>query len=275
MLTKLFKVEMRAMGRTLLPLFGIGLIATAVSKLISIISEYFFPALSATGQSSPVFEIISTFLMVIVFIFLFGIILVSYIVALQRFYNNLLGDEGYLMFSLPATPAQHMGAKLLAALAWEVCSILLFIFCVSLFSGGPRVEVGFTMTIAQSVLVYTLFIVLLLMAITNAFLMPYASMAIGSRRPQQRLMASAGAFIVIYLIMQVLTVVTIVILGLVINAQSSNPQFLLWISQMSFPSIIPNAICMLFVGIIVIFAIIGTIFWFITKRILSKKLNLA
>ena len=38
----------------------------------------------------------------------------------ERFYKGLLGDEGYLMFTLPATPAQHIGSKLIVAFVMEL-----------------------------------------------------------------------------------------------------------------------------------------------------------
>lgn len=38
----------------------------------------------------------------------------------ERFYKGLLGDEGYLMFTLPATTTEHIGSKLIVALVMEL-----------------------------------------------------------------------------------------------------------------------------------------------------------
>ena len=38
-------------------------------------------------------------------------------ILIQRFYKNLLGDEGYLMFTLPVTVAQHIWSKVIVAVA--------------------------------------------------------------------------------------------------------------------------------------------------------------
>ena len=42
----------------------------------------------------------------------------------ERFYKGLLGDEGYLMFTLPATTAEHIGSKLIVALVMELITAL-------------------------------------------------------------------------------------------------------------------------------------------------------
>ena len=42
----------------------------------------------------------------------------------ERFYKGLLGDEGYLMFTLPATPAEHIASKLIVALVMELITAL-------------------------------------------------------------------------------------------------------------------------------------------------------
>ena len=42
----------------------------------------------------------------------------------ERFYKGLLGDEGYLMFTLPATTAEHIASKCIVALILEVISAL-------------------------------------------------------------------------------------------------------------------------------------------------------
>lgn len=65
--------------------------------------------------------------------FLFGVVPIILLFALwvatcvmmimfvcERFYKGLLGDEGYLMFTLPATPAEHIASKLIVAFVMEL-----------------------------------------------------------------------------------------------------------------------------------------------------------
>ena len=62
---------------------------------------------------------------------LFALYIAAFVVALlyvlQRFYRGLLGNEGYLMFTLPVSPAQLIGAKALTALILEVVSVVVAI----------------------------------------------------------------------------------------------------------------------------------------------------
>ena len=41
-------------------------------------------------------------------------------IAIQRFNKSLIGDEGYLMFTLPVTHTQLLNSKLIASLLWVV-----------------------------------------------------------------------------------------------------------------------------------------------------------
>ena len=59
---------------------------------------------------------------------LFGLYVATGVLTLificERFYKGLLGDEGYLMFTLPASVSAHIGAKTLSALILELLSFL-------------------------------------------------------------------------------------------------------------------------------------------------------
>ena len=65
---------------------------------------------------------------------LFGLFVAMAVLALifiiERFYKGLLGDEGYLMHTLPASPAAHIASKGITALILEIVSGL-----VALLSG--------------------------------------------------------------------------------------------------------------------------------------------
>ena len=62
---------------------------------------------------------IAGILSMIIYGFLFfGIMVVSLVVVIQRFYKSLLGDEGYLMFTLPVETWKLVMSKLLVAIFW-------------------------------------------------------------------------------------------------------------------------------------------------------------
>ena len=47
------------------------------------------------------------------------------IVVIQRFYKSLLGDEGYLMFTIPVKAWQNILNKLLVSMLWTFTSTVI------------------------------------------------------------------------------------------------------------------------------------------------------
>jgi len=115
MLRKLLKHEFRATGRIMLPLYLI-LLVTAVGSNVSgrwmIGSRY--DALSILGVL-----IVTAFGIAIAAVFV-----VAFIMMIQRFYKNLLQDEGYLMFTLPVSVHQHVWSKLIVSAVWFAATVL-------------------------------------------------------------------------------------------------------------------------------------------------------
>ena len=63
---------------------------------------------------------------------LMAMFIVALVFAIQRFYRGLLGDEGYLMHTLPVKPWQLIGSKLACALVVTVVNILVAILSILL-----------------------------------------------------------------------------------------------------------------------------------------------
>ena len=125
MLGKLLKYELRATGRTFWPLF-LGIL------LFGLINRYFYMGYTnAPGLTGEIIQNIS--------IFLYGALIMSsfvaiLIVVIQRFYRNLLGTEGYLMFTLPVKPWQLVFSKVIATFIWYiVASVVLVISLIFIF----------------------------------------------------------------------------------------------------------------------------------------------
>ncbi len=112
MLGKLLKYEIKAMGRVMLPLYAVMLFLAG------------FLALNLRlGMNPAIRRIVDKFAVVSGFLFVIGVIavgVVMIVMVVQRFYKNLLGNEGYLMFSLPATTLEHILSKGLSSLLWIV-----------------------------------------------------------------------------------------------------------------------------------------------------------
>ena len=72
---------------------------------------------------------------IVIFLFVAGLMAVcimSVVVVINRFRQNLLGDEGYLMFTLPVSVDQHIWAKLIVSAIWFLATALTCMLAVVL-----------------------------------------------------------------------------------------------------------------------------------------------
>ena len=109
------KYELKATGRIMLPLYLI-LFAAATALSVNIRLN--------TNTDKMNHLILSTILVILFVLAIALVAIVSTVLILLRFYKNLLGDEGYLMFSLPVSTLQNILSKGLTALIWIISSVL-------------------------------------------------------------------------------------------------------------------------------------------------------
>lgn len=116
MLGKLIKQELKVSSRYFVPMYASFVIVTLLLKLSFLLSgggDIF------VQESTSVFANFFQGLMIFVYVVvLIGICILTYFFIIKRFYSNLFGDEGHLMFTLPVTPGQLINAKLIGAIIW-------------------------------------------------------------------------------------------------------------------------------------------------------------
>ena len=118
MLIKLMKHEFRATGRIMLPLYLV-LLVTAVGANAT-----------TRGLLSTQYRILDMLGVLLVAAFGIAIISVcvmSIVVMVERFYKNLLQDEGYLMMTLPVSVHQQVWAKAIVSTVWFAATVLMVI----------------------------------------------------------------------------------------------------------------------------------------------------
>lgn len=129
MLSKLLKHEFRATGRIMLPMTGILLImsvaANASTRHLMDTGVWFFNLLGGLLITAFGFAVV-------------GVFAVAFVLMIQRFYKNLLQDEGYVMLTLPVSIHQHIWAKLIVSAVWFVVTTLAVILagCIVAFDVG-------------------------------------------------------------------------------------------------------------------------------------------
>lgn len=113
MLRKLMKQELRATARVMGPILLLTL-AAAVGGNIAVYH--------LVESDAAVLNVIGVFLLMAFVAAIAGAFIVSFVLMIQRFYKNLLRDEGYLMMTLPATVHEHVLSKLLVSILWAVAT---------------------------------------------------------------------------------------------------------------------------------------------------------
>ena len=198
MLAKLIKHEFKATARIFLPILGTVLVLTGAAALtVKLGGILVLPG--GTGWGGPVLGLASGLLCLLTFIAMMAMMTAAVVVTIQRFYKNLLGDEGYLMFTLPVTPAQHITAKLAVGTVWTLLSLALAVLAAAAlifsipgaaengmtlarFSAAFRAEMGTGLWMPAAMM-----LVLFIIGTVNTYLQLYMCMAIGGQWPTSRL----------------------------------------------------------------------------------------
>lgn len=277
MLRKLIKHELRATSKIFLSLFA------AVVALMGGFQMIFLVARLLTGRDDthPLLALLFGLFSVLSAFALLAMMAVLVIVPVQRFYKNVLGDEGYLMFTLPATPAQQILSKLITALIWMFAGIIVCILAVLLFAWNlpdittavPSIPASFqAQTGVSFYLALFLFGLFMLLVFANIYLHFYLCIAIGGQWPQNRLLASAVAYLILNAVLQFVVFFGIIAAALIFS--SADISFFRSLQSLAKQS--PTGFFYGMLGVsAVVMIVLNLVYFFVTRWLLSKRLNLA
>lgn len=215
MLSKLLKHEFRATGRKMLPSLGV----LALLGLLAMLSIRILDA----DIGSNLLRIIMILILVAFVIGITVIWIVALVQMILRFYNNLLKDEGYLMFTLPTNTHALIWSKLIVAVVWFFATaLLIFILCtLAIVIGGNMnfddiqaafIGVGDVLEALRSVGIGTGSLVLIALELILASVCAclttclhfFAAMGLGQMSSTHKGLWSVLAFVAISIVFQVL-----------------------------------------------------------------------
>ena len=228
MFGKLLKYDFRSMWKTFRIVWPAALILALVNRFTLFGTTN--PGESAFGQWVSVISM-GLFIGVC-----FTLVILSAVFVLTRFYKGLLGDEGYLMHTLPVKSWQLVLSKLICALATTVVNGI----------------VGF----ADTIVYFLEFLLLMLVMCAAMFMTFYLAMAIGHLFSKRRILMSVIAFFLLN------------ILDSVVTSSLHHMDALNWLYGMDLSSHLGY-----WLGILLL--LIPTVLMFlVTRYILKNKLNL-
>ncbi len=271
MLRKLLKHEFRATGRVMLPMYLILLVTAVGSNLAG--------RKMLNGRS----EVLDTLGVIVIMAFGFaiaGAMLMSFVLMIQRFYKNLLQDEGYLMFTLPVSVHHHIWAKLIVSAVWFAATVLAIILAslIVAFQGGFLREMldffsylfnGLRLLKAGEAINGTVYLaelaVLLFLSLAAFSLQFYAALSAGHSRANHKMLWSVAWFFGFQFALQFAGSLLFIGLG-----RTGIPDMLNFSWDIS--PVAAIHIGLLFsIGIVVLY---GAIFYAVTAFFLKKHLNL-
>jgi hypothetical protein len=211
MLRKLLKHEFRASGRIMLPMYLIVLLSAAGSNLSIRLA-------SSDSGSIPV-SLFSAFVLLLFAAALIGICIMAVVLMVQRFYKNLLCDEGYIMLTLPVSVHQHIFSKLIASTVWFAATALVVLlgillvsfdvpFVAALAKGlrflARQLEYLKLLQTADLILLTAEGVVIALLSGAVICLHFYAALAIGHSFSEKKVLLSIIFYFVLQMVMQTL-----------------------------------------------------------------------
>ena len=278
MLTKIFKYESKAMGRTLLPLYLALIASSLITGLLLLVNGGHFFAndnldfyFSAAGQ---LMEILTGIFFFAFALLIAGISVATLIAVINRFNKGCLGDEGYLTFTLPVGIDTQLWARILVSAFWTILSGIataLCIFIVLTFGNGGfgyLKDIGELLgELAKVPNLGTILAEYIALGVVTLLVMPltvYFCMTLGQMiMPKHRIV---GAFIVYFgmnLVAQILTM----IFGVITVQEEYMVDYLMNVEfQVFFHRI--------FLFSLITELVTGFVFYFVVRFLLSRKLNL-
>nr|WP_325182892.1 hypothetical protein [uncultured Oscillibacter sp.] len=273
MLRKLLKHEFRATGRVMLPMYLILLVTALGSNL------------AGRGMMNGHSDILNTLAVIIVMAFgiaICGVLVMSFVLMIQRFYKNLLQDEGYLMFTLPVSVHQHIWSKLIVSAVWFAATILAIIaaslvvaYDVSFlreffdvlrwfFEGLQKLKISETLNLTAYLAEFAVLLFLSLAAFALQF---YAALAAGHSRANHKMVWSVAWFFGFQFALQFLGSLLMITLDHLGVPNFLNHLSVHWTSAES----AIHAGLLMAIGVVILY---GAIFYAVTTFFLKKHLNL-
>lgn len=195
MLGKLLKYEMKAMGRILLPLY-----------LAMVLAACVFAINMRLNMNGVAKFIVSKFAIITGVLFgaaVMAVGVVMVIMVIQRFYKNLLGTEGYLMFTLPAKTHELILSKAVSTLLWMLlgaaAGAAAGFAMVSITSNWPEFvrqvqELWLQLSPDKSLSPIIWMIVLMIVNVLESVIKVYAALAVGHQFHSHRLAGAVLAY---------------------------------------------------------------------------------
>ena len=267
MLGKLIKYEIKATARWFLPIYAIIFLFAFINRLINPFQKV-GDTYTTTVEGLTFLNFMRGISIFVYFALIVAVIAMTFIIIIQGFYKNLLGDEGYLMFTLPVKTWQHIVSKLLTSLTWIILSFIVIISSILILINIDNLfsELSRIMSTAHDFLGTTLLILIPISGLIGSayfIITVYNALSIGHLFTKHRILASFAAYMAIYVVSQI-------VFATFFFATANR----IFAPMAQSTDIVPPQVTTLIVSVTIIYAILGIANFTVANLILNRKLNL-
>ncbi len=271
MLGKLIKYDLRSMLKTFFLVWGAALV-------LALVNHFTLGRLDFDTGILPVASILKAVSLFVYVAILVAMAALTLLFVIQRFYNGLLKDEGYLMFTLPVKPWQLVTSKGVAAVAVNLISGLVAAGSILIVAPWDKAAEAMRSAFAflrdngifsggQLAVLFSETALLFILTTARSIYQIYASIALGHLFRKHRV---GMAFVMYLVINTVLSTAGSLILSTVMVSDALWGTVSTLLEKWTAFGLINLALWFY----IAVSAIHLAVFHIITERILSKKLNL-
>lgn len=268
MVKKLFKYEFSFYLRIWVPINIIFLGIALFGRIIQ-----FFES------DTVVYGIISVSSILIYVLAVFAVMGSALFLGIVRFYKNLFTGEGYLSFALPVTPTQHICVKALSAAAFQMLTCISVLLSLAILTAGDLMKEIFLAAkyLSEKIpteikphlwLYLAEFVISLAVASIVSFLLYYTCISIGQLFKKNRILAAFGAYFAYTVLIQIIATVLSIFFML-------SQQWIDYETIAMFMSSHTIGVIHAFFGMGLFSELaVGTVYFFVNKKIMTDKLNL-
>ena len=276
MLGKLFKQEWRSISKLLLVLHGFILIFAILSRIFFEASGGFDVATSA--GAGKIVSVIAALLIFFTVLILFCAAMFTSVYIGYRFYKNVFTEQGYLTNTLPVTPTQIIVSKGLTGLLWTVIDlIVLAAALLIMFATGEFMSVllpafgRFFQYLSALPAFCWIFLIMLLLSPFLTILHLYFCVAVGSLVPNHKILGAIGVYIISYVAIQIFSTIVLALSGIGFGVANIDTTGMTGAEATYY---LGNLLTPMFLIILLCEIIATLVCFFVTKYIMTKKLNL-
>lgn len=206
MFGKLLKYDFRSMWKQFAFIWPAALVLAVVNRF----------TLDGLDSSSSVGETTAGVAMLVYVAILMAMFIVAVIFTIQRFYKGLLGDEGYLMHTLPVKPWQLVASKLICAVVTTAVNVAVAILSMLLIIPWSKEDVQevlqafrylfshWNIQATEMTVAVLEFALCTLVSLAVGYLHLYLAMALGHLFNKNRAAMSVAAFIALQVVVSIL-----------------------------------------------------------------------